>query len=99
MAKENYIIQAVDECLDIFLLLCAPEFRPHTEQEIVSILGLGANKVFRMLRTLEHKKLVKKSGGRWMAAPEIVKISDGFRRHVARKRAELEALEQEYTEE
>lgn len=99
MAKENYTIRAVDECLDIFLLLCSPGFRPHTEQEIVSALGLGPNKAFRMLRTLEHKKLVKRSGGRWMPAPEIVKISDGFRRHVAKKRAELEALEQEYTEE
>ena len=95
--KKNYTIQAVDQCLDILLLLCEPEYLPHSVQEIDIALGLGTNKIYRMLKTLERKHFVRKRNGRWSVTPEIVKISDGFRRHVARKRAELIELEQEYS--
>jgi hypothetical protein len=51
-----------------------------------------------MLRTLEHKGMVRKVSDLWEVTPDIVKISDGFRRWVARRRAELEASNREYLE-
>jgi DNA-binding IclR family transcriptional regulator len=96
MGQEKYTIKVVDECLDIFFLLCVPEFRPYTEKEIVGVLGIKENKVYRMLKTMEQRKLVRKNNGSWKIAPEIARISDGFRLYIARKRAELEDLEQEY---
>ena len=96
MGQGNYTIKAVDECLDIFFLLCVPEFRPYTEKEIVNALGIKENKVYRMLKTMEQRKLVRKHNELWKIAPEISKISDGFRLYIARKRAELEDMEQEY---
>jgi DNA-binding IclR family transcriptional regulator len=96
MSQENYTINVVDECLDIFFLLCEPEFQAHTEKEIGDTLGIKKNKVYRMLKTMEHRKLVRKHNGYWKVAPGIVKISDGFRLYIARKRAELDDLEREY---
>ncbi len=97
MGKEKYIIQSADQCLEILLLLCVPDFMPHTVQEIDMALGLGKNKIYRMLVTLEHKCLVRKHKGRWGVTPEIVKIAYGFRRHLAERREELEDLEMEYS--
>ncbi len=95
--KKDYTIQAVDQCFDILLLLCEPEFMPHSVQEIDIALGLGTNKTYRMLKTMERKNIVRKRDGRWGVTPEIVKISEGFRRHLARKRAELTKLELEFS--
>ena len=96
MADKKYIIQAVAECLDVFFLLSAPEFQPMTIGEIEIETNLGRSKVYRMLKTLEEKNMVRKRNDRWEVTPDIVKIADGFRRHIAKKRAELEMLQQDY---
>ena len=96
MKTDEYINQTVDTALEVFLLLCVPEFEPMTEPEIAQTTGLSRNKVYRIMRSLEHKRFVRKSRNKWMASPDIVKIADGFRRHIARQRAELEELEGQY---
>ncbi|MCK4792687.1 MAG: hypothetical protein KAV87_53650 [Desulfobacteraceae bacterium] len=96
MGENKYIIKAADECLNIILLLAAPEYLQLTEQEIMKSLGLSKDRTYRMLRTLESKEFVKKANGKWAMAPAIVKIADGFRRHLAKKRAEEEELELEF---
>lgn len=95
-SQDKYTIQAVDECFDVIFLLSVPEFQQLTEQDIAVILEMKRNKIFRLLKTLENRGIVRKKDGRWAIAPEIVKISDGFRRYIARKRAELEKMESEY---
>ncbi len=97
MIEKQYIIQAVAEALDVFFLLSGPEFQPMTIGEIETESNLGRSKVYRMLKTLEEKNMVRKRNDRWEVAPDIVKIADGFRRHIAKKRAELEKLQQDYT--
>lgn len=96
MATRNYIIQAADECLKILFLLGMPEFVHLSEQEIMNASGLSKDRTFRILKTLENSELVRKSKGRWGIAPTIIKFSDGFRRHLANKRAEIEDQEMEY---
>ena len=97
MTNEKYTIQVLAEGLDVFFSLCVPKFEPKTVREIDEELHLGSNKIYRILATLEQKEMVKKDdSGRWVIAPEIVRISDGFTRYVAKKRAELEQLVQEY---
>lgn len=97
MSKSEYTSKTVATALDVFLLLCTPEFEPMTDTEIALQMELSRAKVYRIVRTLESKRFIKKSNGKWMPTPEIVKISDGFRRYVARKRAELEELENQYS--
>ena len=96
MANRNYIIRAADECLKILLLLGLPEYVQLTEQEIMDASGLSRDRTFRMLKTLENRELVRKSKGRWSVAPTIIRFSDGFRRHLAKKRAEIEELKKEH---
>lgn len=96
MMEEKYINQGVCEGLSIFFSLCSPVFREMTAKEIEAESGFKADKVYRYLKTLEHMKMVRKVGDRWECTPDIVRIADGFRRHVARKRAEIEAKEREY---
>lgn len=92
----KYINQGVCEALSLFFSLCSPVFRGMTAKEIEAETGFKADKVFRYLKTLEHMDMVRKVGDRWECAPHIVRIADGFRRHVAKKRAEIEAKEREY---
>lgn len=96
MNEEKYINQGASECIDVFISLCIPVFRPQTAKEIEDNLRFKSDKTFRMLKTLEHKGLVRKVNDRWEVTPDIVKISDGFRRYVAQKRTELETLNREY---
>lgn len=96
MGEEKYINQGASECIALFFSLCDPIFRSLTAREIEIESGFKADKVYRYLKTLEHKNMVRKVGERWECSPGIVRIADGFVRHVAQKRAELEAKEREY---
>ena len=96
MGEERYINQGTCECLTVFFSLCSPVFRSLTAKEIESELGFKADKVYRNLKTLEHMEMLRKVGEQWEPNPKIVKISDGFKRHIAQKRAEIESKNQEY---
>jgi DNA-binding IclR family transcriptional regulator len=94
--EEKYINQGVCECLSIFFSLCRPVFREMTAKEIEAESGFKPDKVYRYLKTLEHMGMVRKFLDRWECSPEIVRVADGFKRHIARKRSEIEAKEREY---
>lgn len=96
MTSEKYTIQVLSEGLDVFFSLCVPKFEPKTVREIDAELHLGTNKIYRILATLERQEMVMKDKGLWAVAPEIVRISDGFTRHIAKKKADLERLVQTY---
>ncbi len=96
MENNKHIVQVAAECLDILLAISRPEFRRLTVAEIAVETELNKSKVYRLLRTLESRQLVRRKNEEWEVSPETVKIADGFRRHIARKRAELEAQHQEY---
>lgn len=96
MPEEKYINQGTCECLSLFFSLCDPIFRGLTAKELETESGFKADKVYRILKTLEHMQMVRKVGDRWEADPRIVRIADGFKRHIAQKRAEIETNEREY---
>jgi DNA-binding IclR family transcriptional regulator len=96
MPEEKYINQGASECLSLFFSLCDPIFRGLTAKEIETESGFKADKVYRYLKTLEHKNMVRKVGERWECSPGIVRIADGYRRNIAQKRAEIEVQEREY---
>lgn len=96
MDEKKYINQGVCECLSLFFTLCCPVFRELTAKEIEAESGFKADKVYRYLKTLEHMGMVRKSLDRWGCSPEIFRITNGFKRHIAQKRAEIEAKEREY---
>lgn len=96
MDEIKYINQSACECFSLFFSLCSPVFREMTAKEIEAESGFKADKVYRYLKTLEHMDMVRKVGERWVCSPGIVRISEGFVRHIAQKRAELEVKEREY---
>ncbi|MDD2468443.1 MAG: hypothetical protein PHI97_31060 [Desulfobulbus sp.] len=96
MPEEKYINQGICDCLSLFFSLCDPIFRGLTAKEIEAESGFKADKVYRNLKTLEHMNLIRKVGDQWEVTPKIVRIADGFRRHVAQKRAKIESKERDY---
>lgn len=96
MSERKYVVQVAANCLDVLLLLSHPVFQELTATEISIELNLDKTNVYRLLKTLESRDLVKFKREKWRVAPGIVKIADGFHRHVARRKAELAELEVEY---
>ena len=96
MGERDYVIQSAGACLDVLLVLGTPEFSAMNEGQISERLNLGLNKVFRALKTLESRSLVKKIDKAWILTPELIRFAEGYRRYIAKKRAELEKIEQEY---
>lgn len=96
MTAEKYTIQALSDGLDVFFSLCVPKFEPKTVREIDAEVNLGTNKIYRILNTLEQKAMVRKKNDRWEITPEIYRIAEGFLRYVAKRRAELEEMEQNF---
>ena len=93
----KYILQTAANCLDIVWMLGSPEYNVLHESDIANELGLSRDQAFRCLKTLQDKKIVTpKDTSKWGLSPEIVRLADGLRRYISKRRSELDSLEREF---
>ena len=93
---DKYIIKSAEQCFIIMNLLGHPVYNSLTEEDIAIKVELSRNQVFRCLKTMEKNGICKKSDNKWFLSPEIIRFADGFRRHLAQKKADLIRLEEEF---
>lgn len=96
--QRDYTIEVVDNAVTILLALGVPEYIQLSLKEISTTLNVSQNITFRVLKTLEKRQLVEEANGKWQIAPAVTRFAEGFRRHVAARKAELSRIEKDHLE-
>ncbi len=101
MDRENpkdYTIEALDNGIEILFALGVPEYIQLSLQELADTLDISKNSIFRSLKTLERRQLVEETNRKWQIAPAMTRFSEGFRRHLAARKADLARAEKDHLE-
>ncbi len=92
----EYTVEALDNGITVLFALGTPQYIELSLKELAESLDMPANKVYRILWTLERRQLVEQMDGKWRIAPAITRFSEGYRRWLHNRRAELERTELEH---
>ncbi len=95
--SRDYTNKVIDRALQVIEALGYPEYVEMSLEELSSSLKIPKATLLSYLKTFERRQWLEQTeDGKWRVAPAVTRFSEGYRRMMATKRAELLRMDREH---